>query len=60
MFDTQFQNRRGPEAARTSASSSSTMRKASSTTNIVDDLSSIFGGSFLSKVKVSCVTFNQL
>ncbi|KAL6332887.1 hypothetical protein AAG906_019399 [Vitis piasezkii] len=41
MFDTQFQNRRGPEVARTSASASSTMRKASSTTNIVDDLSSI-------------------
>ncbi|CBI21587.3 unnamed protein product, partial [Vitis vinifera] len=43
VFDTQFQNRRGPEVARTAASASSTMRKASSTTNIVDDLSSIFG-----------------
>ena len=60
MFDTQFQNRRGPEVARTAASASSTMRKASSTTNIVDDFSSIFGGSFLSKVKFSCVTFNHL
>lgn len=43
VFDTQFQNRRGPEVARTAASASSSMRKASSTTNIVDDLSSIFG-----------------
>ncbi|RVW67459.1 Auxilin-related protein 2 [Vitis vinifera] len=43
MFGIQFQNRHGPEMARTSASASSTMRKASPTTNIVDDLSSIFG-----------------
>ena len=60
MFGIQFQNRHGPEMARTSASASSTMRKASPTTNIVNDLSSIFGGSFLSKVKFSCVTFNHL
>lgn len=42
------QNRRAPEGAhRTStAGVSSNMRKASSTTNIVDDLSSIFGGIF--------------
>ncbi|WKA05078.1 hypothetical protein VitviT2T_023063 [Vitis vinifera] len=43
MFGIQFQNRCGPEMARTSTSASSTMRKASSTTNIVDDFSSIFG-----------------
>ncbi|XP_057972440.1 auxilin-related protein 2-like [Malania oleifera] len=44
MFDTQFQNRQGPEAARrTSSGVSSSMRKVSSTANIVDDLSSIFG-----------------
>ncbi|WJZ97290.1 hypothetical protein VitviT2T_015905 [Vitis vinifera] len=43
MFGIQFQNRHGPEMARTSASASSTMRKASPTTNIVNDLSSIFG-----------------
>ncbi|KAF8405687.1 hypothetical protein HHK36_007764 [Tetracentron sinense] len=44
VFDTQFQNRGGPEVARrTSAGTSSSMRKASSTTNIVDDLTSIFG-----------------
>ncbi|OVA10940.1 hypothetical protein BVC80_7759g2 [Macleaya cordata] len=45
-FDAQFQNNAGPEVPqRTSAGSgsSSSMRKASSTTNIVDDLSSIFG-----------------
>ncbi|RVW73829.1 hypothetical protein CK203_056657 [Vitis vinifera] len=41
MFGIQFQNRCGPEMARTSTSASSTMRKASSTTNIVDDFSSI-------------------
>ncbi|RVW66533.1 Auxilin-related protein 2 [Vitis vinifera] len=41
MFGIQFQNRHGPEMARTSASASSTMRKASPTTNIVNDLSSI-------------------
>ncbi|XP_059659945.1 auxilin-related protein 2-like isoform X2 [Cornus florida] len=43
--DAQFQSRGGPEGAkRTSAVGvSSNMRKASSTTNIVDDLSSIFG-----------------
>ncbi|KAJ0437570.1 putative DnaJ domain, Chaperone J-domain superfamily [Helianthus annuus] len=43
--DPLFQNRRGQEGPqRTStAGASSNMRKASSTTNIVDDLSSIFG-----------------
>lgn len=45
-FDTQFQNRQEPEVARNSASTSSNIKKANSTTNIVDDLSSIFGGSF--------------
>ncbi|KAF8018641.1 hypothetical protein BT93_H3512 [Corymbia citriodora subsp. variegata] len=38
------QSRKGPDVAKTSESTSSSMRKASSTTNIVDDLSSIFGG----------------
>jgi hypothetical protein len=42
-FDTQFQNRQEPEVARKSATASSNIRKANSTTNIVDDLSSIFG-----------------
>lgn len=45
MFDTQFQSTGGPNGAKpTSGGSSSNMRKASSATNIVDDLSSIFGG----------------
>ncbi|XP_022862369.1 auxilin-related protein 2-like [Olea europaea var. sylvestris] len=45
LFNQQFQEKAGSEAAkRTSFSSgASNMRKASSTTNIVDDLSSIFG-----------------
>lgn len=43
-FETQFQSKPAPEATRTSVNSSSSMRKASSSTNIVDDLSSIFGG----------------
>uniref|UniRef100_A0A2P2L945 Uncharacterized protein MANES_12G058900 n=1 Tax=Rhizophora mucronata TaxID=61149 RepID=A0A2P2L945_RHIMU len=43
LFDARSKAR--PEAARrTSVGTSSSMRKASSTTNIVDDLSSIFGG----------------
>lgn len=42
LFDSQSKG--GPEPARrTSVGASSNMRKASSTTNIVDDLSSIFG-----------------
>ncbi|XP_021907525.1 auxilin-related protein 2 [Carica papaya] len=42
VFDTQSKG--GPEAARrTSVGTSTSMRKASSTANIVDDLSSIFG-----------------
>ena len=36
MFDTQTQNR--------GTSTSASMKKASSTTNIADDLSAIFGG----------------
>ncbi|XP_030471678.2 auxilin-related protein 2-like [Syzygium oleosum] len=44
FFETQSQSRKGPDVAKTSESTSSSMRKASSTTNIVDDLSSIFGG----------------
>ncbi|KAG6721471.1 hypothetical protein I3842_03G113200 [Carya illinoinensis] len=43
LFDTQSQNRQDPEVARRSATSSSNIRKVNSTTNIVDDLSSIFG-----------------
>ncbi|KAJ4847765.1 hypothetical protein Tsubulata_014868 [Turnera subulata] len=43
LFDTQ--NRGGPEMAkRTSSGASSSMRKASSTANIYDDLSSLMGG----------------
>ncbi|KAA8550493.1 hypothetical protein F0562_002177 [Nyssa sinensis] len=43
--DPQFQNRGGPDGSRrtSSVSVSSNIRKASSTTNIVDDLTSIFG-----------------
>ncbi|KAI3407999.1 J domain-containing protein [Psidium guajava] len=44
FFETQPQSRKGPDVAKTSESTSSSMRKASSATNIVDDLSSIFGG----------------
>ena len=47
MSDPQFQNKGRTEGARTSVSTSSNMRKASSTTNIVDDLSSIFGGNIV-------------
>ncbi|XP_021734621.1 auxilin-related protein 2-like isoform X1 [Chenopodium quinoa] len=43
-FETQFQAKPTPETTRASVNSSSNMRKASSSTNIVDDLSSIFGG----------------
>lgn len=47
-FDSQFQSRGGAEGARrTSVGTASSMRKASSSTNIVDDLSSIFGGDIL-------------
>ncbi|XP_077231579.1 auxilin-related protein 2-like isoform X4 [Tasmannia lanceolata] len=43
-FDHQFQNKESFEGARrTSAGTSPSIRKASSTTNIVDDLTSIFG-----------------
>ncbi|KAJ4950267.1 hypothetical protein NE237_027099 [Protea cynaroides] len=44
-FETQFQNKGGSDGPRrTSSGTSPSMKKASSTTNIVDDLSSIFGG----------------
>ncbi|KAM4114150.1 hypothetical protein ACJW30_04G048300 [Castanea mollissima] len=43
LFDSQFQNRQEPEVARKSATASTNIRKANSATNIVDDLSSIFG-----------------
>lgn len=47
MFDAQFPSTGGPNGAKTtSGGSSSNMRKASSATNIVDDLSSIFGGTY--------------
>nr|GMC85287.1 auxilin-related protein 2-like [Ipomoea batatas]GME14811.1 auxilin-related protein 2-like [Ipomoea batatas] len=45
-FDMQFQNKGGSEGAKATSSfggATSNMRKASSTANIVDDLSSIFG-----------------
>ncbi|KAL5714536.1 hypothetical protein ACHQM5_016481 [Ranunculus cassubicifolius] len=45
MFDSQPQNRPAPAPGRTSPGNPSTIRKAHSTTNIVDDLTSIFGGS---------------
>ena len=45
-FEAHFQNRQEPEVPKTSSTTSSNIKKASSTTNIVDDLSSIFGGSF--------------
>lgn len=38
-----FQNRQEPEVPKTSSTASSNIRKANSTTNIVDDLSAIFG-----------------
>ncbi|GFY99465.1 chaperone DnaJ-domain superfamily protein [Actinidia rufa] len=46
MPDPRFQSKGGPDGARrmSSVGASSNMRKASSTTNIVDDLTSIFGG----------------
>ncbi|RVW55138.1 Auxilin-related protein 2 [Vitis vinifera] len=48
LFETHSQNRPGPEGARrTSLGSSSSMRKASSTTNVVDAFTSSFGGSLL-------------
>lgn len=47
-FDAHFQNRQEPEVPKTSTSSN--IKKASSTTNVVDDLSSIFGGSVALKV----------
>ncbi|KAL6967881.1 hypothetical protein U1Q18_033690 [Sarracenia purpurea var. burkii] len=42
-WDPQFQSKERPEVQRTSVGTSSNIRKASSTTNIVDDLTSIFG-----------------
>ncbi|GAU25393.1 hypothetical protein TSUD_70460 [Trifolium subterraneum] len=52
-FETQFQS----DATRKSTSVSSNMKKASSSTNIVDDLSSIFGGSFLSSIQCLSLTY---
>lgn len=43
FFDAQVPRKAAPDAAQRSSSTSSTIRKASSATNIVDDLSSIFG-----------------
>ncbi|KAK6780145.1 hypothetical protein RDI58_022329 [Solanum bulbocastanum] len=46
IFDSQFQNKAGSEGPKSTAGvASSNMRKASSTTSFVDDLSSIFGAS---------------
>ncbi|GAB2287221.1 hypothetical protein Dimus_021603 [Dionaea muscipula] len=44
VFDAQFQNKQTHDDVRTSAGSSSNIRKASSSANIVDDLNAIFGG----------------
>lgn len=43
-LDPHSQNRGGADATRRPSQSAANMKKASSTTNIVDDLSSIFGG----------------
>ncbi|GAB4855717.1 hypothetical protein Ancab_024361 [Ancistrocladus abbreviatus] len=43
VFESQFQSKQAQESVRTSVGSTSGMRKASSSANIVDDLSSIFG-----------------
>ncbi|KAL3721341.1 hypothetical protein ACJRO7_033779 [Eucalyptus globulus] len=43
-FDTKTQKRQRPEAAKPSAATSSNIRKPSSTANLADDLSSLFGG----------------
>lgn len=57
-FDAQFQSKGVSDAARrASVSTSSTMRKASSTTNIVDDLASMFGGSTVDFTLVLNSTF---
>ncbi|XP_004246243.1 auxilin-related protein 2 [Solanum lycopersicum] len=46
IFDSPFQNKAGPEGPKSTAGvASSNIRKASSTTSFVDDLSSIFGAS---------------
>lgn len=47
MPDPRFQNKGGPEGTRKTSSvgASSNVRKPSPSTTIVDDLSSIFGGS---------------
>ncbi|KAM3216889.1 hypothetical protein P3L10_026331 [Capsicum annuum] len=46
VFDSQFLNKAGSEGPKSTAGvASSNMRKASSTTSFVDDLSSIFGAS---------------
>ena len=49
MPDPRFQSKGGPDGARRTSSvgASSNMRKVSTTTNIVDDLTSIFGGNML-------------
>ncbi|KAL9664173.1 hypothetical protein QQ045_019571 [Rhodiola kirilowii] len=45
LFNSQYQTKQGTDDVRKTSSGSSSIRKTSSTTNIVDDLSSIFGGS---------------
>lgn len=48
------QNKGGSEAARrTSVGATSSMKKASSTANLVDDLSSIFGGIYICLIRIT-------
>ncbi|GMP90069.1 hypothetical protein CsSME_00041362 [Camellia sinensis var. sinensis] len=61
VLDPQVQSKGGPEGTRrTSVSTSSNMRKASSTTNIVDDLTSIFGVLLLPKAVPSSGAFQEV
>lgn len=60
LFQDPFQNRQEPEVPKTSSTASSNIRKANSTTNIVDDLSAIFGGSLKVGVQFSYLIVNIL
>lgn len=60
LFQDPFQNRQEPEVPKTSSTASSNIRKANSTTNIVDDLSAIFGGSLKLGVQFSYLIVNIL
>ncbi|KAA8543603.1 hypothetical protein F0562_021651 [Nyssa sinensis] len=61
VLDPQFQNRGGPDESRRTSSvrASSNMRKASSTTNIVDDLTSIFGAAPVERAAKALAEKNQ-